>query len=120
MITRIVANLAGVYFAALTIYAYVFTSRPSLLVPVAVTLGGAMIAAGHKTLARLRKLSTQLYRNIQVLERDMATIPGSQDKAGEKQDAALRSLNAADRPVDERGYRLRPVRHAVPASSNGR
>ncbi|MGV9933961.1 hypothetical protein ACWDY4_25800 [Streptomyces olivaceoviridis] len=94
VITRIVANLAGVYFAALTVYAFAFASRPSLLVPVAVTLGGAMIAAGHKTLARLRKLSTQLYRNIQALERDMAAIPGSQDKALEKQDAALRSLNA--------------------------
>jgi hypothetical protein len=94
VITRTVANSAGIYFAGITIYALVFTSRPALLVPIAVTLGVAMIAAGHKTWARLRKLSTQLHRNIQTLKRDLAMIPGSGEKAEDKRDAARRSWDA--------------------------
>lgn len=94
VITRTVANSAGIYFSGITVYALVFTSRPSLLVPVAVTLGVAMIAAGHKTWARLRKLSTQLHSNIQTLEQDLAMIPGSGENAKDKRDAARRSWYA--------------------------
>jgi hypothetical protein len=94
VITRTVANSAGIYFAGITIYVLVFTSRPALLVPVAVTLGAAMIAAGHKTWARLRKLSTQLHSNIQTLKRDLAMIPGSGEKVEDKRDVARRSWDA--------------------------
>ncbi|MEV5205621.1 hypothetical protein [Streptomyces sp. NPDC053720] len=53
-ITRMVANTAGICYVSVLIYAQVFTSRPSLLVPVAVTLGGILIVSGHKTWTRLR------------------------------------------------------------------
>ncbi|MGW4541690.1 hypothetical protein ACWEOP_27975 [Streptomyces chartreusis] len=105
---RTVANAAGIYFAAIAVHAYVVTTRPSLIVPVAVTLGGAIIAVGHKGWARLRKLSTQLHRNIRTLERDLALIDGDDaDKTRERQDAARRSWDAVhldlQTPVDT-GY----------------
>ncbi|WP_159393167.1 hypothetical protein [Streptomyces rimosus] len=92
---RTVANASGIYFAGVVNHAYVITSRPSLLVPVAVTLGGAMVAAGHKTWSRLRKLSTQLHSHIVTLERDLAMIADSEEgKIHENQDAARRSWDA--------------------------
>ncbi|MET9823920.1 hypothetical protein ABZ038_20310 [Streptomyces sp. NPDC006349] len=108
MLGRTVANAAGIYFAAVVIHAYVVTTRPSLIVPVAVTLGGAIIAVGHKGWMRLRKLSTQLHSNIVTLERDLDLIPGSEgDKVRERQDAARRSWDAVhldlQTPVDT-GY----------------
>ncbi|MFF1359207.1 hypothetical protein [Streptomyces sp. NPDC058297] len=106
-ISRTVANAAGIYFAGAVVYALVFPSRPALLVPAAVTLGAGMVVTGHKTWARLRKLSTQLHGHIQTLERDLAMIPSSQDKTRERQDAARRSWDAVERdlwtPVDT-GY----------------
>jgi len=98
-ISRTVANAAGIYFAGAIVYALVFPSRPALLVPVAVTLGAVMIATGHKTWTRLRKLSTQLHGHIQALERDLAMIPSSQDKTRERQDAARRSWDAVQRDL---------------------
>ncbi|MFD8050171.1 hypothetical protein ACFV5E_42855 [Streptomyces chartreusis] len=108
MLARTVANAAGIYFAAIVVHAYVVTTRPSLVVPVAVTLGGAAVAAGHKGWARLRKLSTQLHRNICTLERDLALIDGSEaEKTCERQDSARRSWDAVrldlQTPVDT-GY----------------
>lgn len=107
---RTVANAAGIYFAAVVVHAYVITTRPSLIVPVAVTLGGAMVAVSHKAWTRLRKLSTQLHSNIRALERDLAMIPDSDDKkTREKQDAARRSWDAVQldmwTPVDT-GYAI--------------
>lgn len=98
-IGRTVANAAGIYFAGAVVYALVFPSRPALLVPAAVTLGAAMIATGHKTWTRLRKLSTQLHVHIQTLERDLAMIHSSQDATREKQDAARRSWDAVQRDL---------------------
>ncbi|MFF9157512.1 hypothetical protein ACF1AB_35420 [Streptomyces sp. NPDC014846] len=98
-VSRTVANAAGIYFAGASVYALVFTSRPSLLVPTAVTLGAAMIATGHKTWTRLRRLSTQLHANIQRLERDLMVIHSSKDKIPEKQDAARRSWDAVQRDL---------------------
>ncbi|MFE4424851.1 hypothetical protein [Streptomyces sp. NPDC056817] len=98
-VSRTVANAAGIYFAGASVYALVFTSRPSLLVPAAVTLGAAMIATGHKTWTRLRRLSTQLYANIQRLERDLALIHTNKDKILERQDAARRSWDAVQRDL---------------------
>lgn len=96
-ITRMVANTAGICYVSVLIYAEVFTRRPSLLVPVAVTLGGVVIVSGHKTWARLRKLSTQLYSNVRTLERDLNGIHGNKEtKTGEKQDAARRSWDAVE------------------------
>jgi hypothetical protein len=96
VISRTVSNASGIYFAGVVIYALVFTSRPSLLVPVAVTLGGATIATGHKTWTRLRKLSTQLYGNIRTLERDLQMISSGNEKAVEMQDAARRSWDTVE------------------------
>jgi hypothetical protein len=93
VINRMVANAAGIYFLGVLIYAYVFPHRPPLLVPVVVTLGGAMIATGHRTWTRVRKLSTQLHGNIQTLKRDLEMISSSKEKP-EKQDAARRSWDA--------------------------
>ncbi|WP_405970356.1 hypothetical protein OG496_09040 [Streptomyces sp. NBC_00988] len=98
-IGRTVANTAGIYFAGAVVYMLVFPSRPALLVPAAVTLGAAMIATGHETWTRLRKLSTQLHTHIQTLERDLAMIPSSQDATREKQDAARRSWDAVQRDL---------------------
>lgn len=96
-ITRMVANTAGICFVSVLIYATVFTIRPSLLVPVAVTLGGIVIVSGHKTWARLRKLSTQLYSNVRTLERDLNRILGNTDaETSENQDAARRSWDAVE------------------------
>ncbi|MFS0697150.1 hypothetical protein [Streptomyces nitrosporeus] len=105
---RTVANAAGIYFAAIVVHAYVINARPALIVPVAVTLGGAMIAIGHKAWARLRKLSTQLHGNIRTLERDLAMIPDNDaERTREKQDAAHRSWDVVQldmrTPVDT-GY----------------
>ncbi|MFK0116781.1 hypothetical protein [Streptomyces sp. NPDC090994] len=93
VITRTVANSVAVYFAGISVYALIATSRPTALIPVAVTLGGALIASGHKTWARLRKLSTQLHHNIEVLKRDLEMIHDSGDEVNKRKDAALRSWN---------------------------
>ncbi|MET8514356.1 hypothetical protein [Streptomyces sp. NPDC005077] len=90
-VSRAVANAIGIYYAGWVIYAVVFSTRPTLLVPVAVTLGGAIVVSWHKTWARLRKLSTQVYSNVQTLERDLTEISDSGAKTREKQDAARRS-----------------------------
>ncbi|MEW9518816.1 hypothetical protein [Streptomyces tubercidicus] len=110
VITRTVANTAGIYFAGLLIYMLVFSSRPSLIMPAAVTLGGAAVATGHKTWTRSRKLSTQLYRNIQTLERNLAMIPAGRERAAdEKRDAARKSWDAVEldlRTSVDTGYAL--------------
>ncbi|MEU9488096.1 hypothetical protein AB0D83_31435 [Streptomyces decoyicus] len=110
LITRTVANTAGIYFAGLLIYVLVFSSRPSLIVPAAVTLGGAAVATGHKTWTRSRKLSTQLYRNVQTLERNLAMVPaGGERAADEKRDAARKSWDAVEldlRTSVDTGYAL--------------
>ncbi|WP_406470336.1 hypothetical protein OH738_30975 [Streptomyces hirsutus] len=94
-VSRAVANTIGIYYAGWVIYAVVFSTRPALLVPAAVTLGGAMVVSWHKTWARLRKLSTQVYGNVQTLERDLKEIRDSEEaKTREKQDAARRSWDA--------------------------
>ncbi|WP_147991220.1 hypothetical protein [Streptomyces sp. t39] len=91
VITRTVANCAGFYFAGLSVYTLTFTSRPTFLVPVVVTLGVAAIATGHKTWTRLRKLSTQLYGNVQELKRDLAAIPGNTGNIEDRLNSARRS-----------------------------
>ncbi|MEU2771304.1 hypothetical protein ABZ628_32030 [Streptomyces diastaticus] len=96
-ITRMVSNTAGIGYVSVLIYAKVFTIRPSLLVPMAVTLGGIVIVSGHKTWTRLRKLFTQLYSNVRTLERDLNRIHGNKESGtGEKQDAARRSWDAVE------------------------
>ncbi|MCX4564640.1 hypothetical protein OHA02_52130 [Streptomyces phaeochromogenes] len=90
-VSRLVANAIGIYYAGWAVYAVVSSTRPTLVVPVAVTLGGAMLVSWHKTWARLRKLSTQVCGNLQTLERDLKAIHDSKEKAPEKQDAARRS-----------------------------
>ncbi|MEU0952505.1 hypothetical protein ABZ353_09110 [Streptomyces niveus] len=108
VINRQVANAAGIYFAGVLVYTLVFDSRPLLIVPAAVTLGGATIATAHKTWTRLRKLSTQLYSNIRTLERDLAVISKAEDLRG-KQDAARRSWDAVELDLGtsvDTGYNL--------------
>ncbi|MFH8256042.1 hypothetical protein [Streptomyces roseolus] len=96
-ISRTVGNAAGIYFAGLIVYMAVLNSRPSLVVPVAVTLGGAMIGASNRTWARLRKISTQLYKNARELERDLQQIELAEDGEKRKErDAARRSWDAVE------------------------
>lgn len=80
-----------------------------------------MIATGHKTWTRLRKLSTQLYGNIRTLERDLQAISDSNEKAVEKQDAARRSWDAVEldlwTPVDT-GYALFGTPFLPPETTN--
>ncbi|MGV2917274.1 hypothetical protein [Streptomyces alfalfae] len=92
VVSRMVANVAGVYFVGVTLYAMVFPKRASLLVTVTVTLAIAVVVAVHKTWRRLRRLTTQMYKNVQTLKRDLDLIHGSEtEKTGEKRDAARRS-----------------------------
>lgn len=95
VVSRAVANTLGIYYAGWAIYAMVLSIRPSLIVPAVVTLGGVAVVSWHKTWMRLRKLSTQVYRNVQTLERDLNKIHGGEEaKTGEKQDAARRSWDS--------------------------
>ncbi|MEU5683623.1 hypothetical protein [Streptomyces venezuelae] len=92
VVSRTVANVAGVYFAGVALYTMVFPKRASLLVTVTVTLGISVVVAVHKTWGRLRRLTTQMYVNVQTLKRDLNLIHGSEtERTGEKQDAARRS-----------------------------
>ncbi|MEU2951045.1 hypothetical protein [Streptomyces xanthochromogenes] len=93
---RTVGNTAGIYFAGVMTYVLIFTHRPSLLVPIAITLGAAAIASGHRTWTRLRKLSTQLSKNVRALERDLEKIRSVKHGLDEARDAAHRSWDAVE------------------------
>ncbi|WP_329577971.1 hypothetical protein [Streptomyces sp. NBC_01361] len=55
-----------------------------------------MIASGHKTWTRLRKVSTQLSKNVRTLERDLERIRSAKEATEEDRDAALRSWDAVE------------------------